>query len=71
MTLDASQYGNPEYVLERKQQAAINRQANMERVCAGCVHKRILIVGEAKVKACALKRGNPTIWCNFKQVEKE
>jgi len=72
VTLDANQWGNPEIIIMRRQEYAIQRQANMDRVCAGCVYKKILFVGEEKVKACAYKRGwAPSLYCNYKQLEKE
>ena len=71
MTLDNWQWRNHEHVLEQKQQREINRKAGMEKVCMGCIHKRVLFVGEEKVQACALKRGwSPSIFCNLKQTEK-
>jgi hypothetical protein len=70
MTLDNWQWRNPERVLEQKQQREINRKEGAERVCSGCVHKRVILIGETKHKACAIKRGNPTIWCNHKRTEK-
>ena len=71
MTLDNWQYRNPETIVMQRQQREINRQAGMERVCAGCVHKRVIWIGEVKHKACAIKRGSPTIFCNFHQKENE
>jgi len=69
MTLDNWQWRNPEHVLEQKQQQEINRKEGMERVCTGCIYKRILFVGGEKVKACSLKRGwQPSVWCDFKQL---
>lgn len=72
MAFDANQYGDPMLVLQAKQDREANRTAAMERVCSGCIHKRVLFVGEEKVKTCALKRGwNPTIYCNFKETANE
>lgn len=72
MTLDANQYRDPCDVLEAKQQREANRTAAMERVCMGCIHKRVLFVGEEKVKVCALRRGwNPTLFCNYKETDNE
>ncbi len=72
MTLDANQYGDPMLVLQAKQDREANRTAAMERVCMGCIHKRVLFVGEEKVKTCALKRGwNPTLFCNYKETDNE
>ena len=68
--LDRHLYGNPETILIQRQQHEINRKSGMERVCSGCIHKRVIFVGEVKHKACALKRGSPSIWCDFKEVEK-
>ena len=67
--LDRHMYGNPETILEHKQQREINRKEGAERVCAGCVHKRVIWIGEVKHKACAIKRGSPTLYCNFHQKE--
>lgn len=69
MTLERWEFRNPESVLEQKQQREINRKAGAERVCAGCVHKQVLIVGKETFKACAIGRGNPTIYCNYHQKE--
>ena len=72
MTLDANQYGDPMLVLQAKQQREANRAAAMERVCMCCIHKRVLFVGEEKVKTCALRRGwNPTLFCNYKETDNE
>jgi len=68
--LDSFMYRDPMRVLEQKQQRDINRAARIEAICLGCIHRRVLWVGEVKHKACALKRGSPTIFCNFKEVEK-
>jgi len=68
--LDSFMYRDPMRVLENKQQRDINRTTRMEKVCAGCIHKRVIWIGEVKHKACAVKRGNPAIWCDFKQTEK-
>ena len=68
--LDRYLYGNPETIAMNRQQRDINRTARMEKVCAGCIHKRVIWIGEVKHKACAIKRGSPAIWCDFKQTEK-
>lgn len=65
MTLEAWEWGDPARIIERKQQ----RAANQERVCKGCVHKRAIESKGEMTHACALKRGNPTIYCNFKQIK--
>lgn len=68
--LDRSMYQDPMRRLERQQESEIRRKEGAERVCTGCVHKRVIWIGETKHKACAIKRGNPTIWCDHKQTEK-
>ena len=65
--LDRYLYGNPMHILEQKQQREINRKAGMERVCMGCIYKRVILIGEEKHQACALKRGQPTLYCNHKK----
>lgn len=67
MTLDAWEWGNPEAVLMRKQQ----RAANQKRVCTGCIYKRTIEFKGELVQACALKRGNPMIFCNHYKKENE
>lgn len=69
--LDRRLYNDPETVLMNKQEHERRRREGAERVCMGCAHKRILFVGKEKVKACAIKRGNPTIYCNFHKKEKD
>lgn len=60
------------WTLEQKQNREIRRKEGAEKVCAGCIHKRVILIGEEKHRACALKRGwAPTIFCNYKQLEKE
>ena len=67
--IDRYMYGNPETILMNRQQREINRKEGSERVCAGCAHKRVIWLGDVEHKACAIKRGTPTIWCDFKQTE--
>jgi hypothetical protein len=42
MALDAWQYGNPEYVLQRKQQAAAKKAAQRQEKCGACGYYRTL-----------------------------
>ena len=68
--LDRYMYGNPETILMNRQQREINCREGSERVCTGCVHKRVIWLGGVEHKACSIKRGSPTIFCNFHQEEK-
>lgn len=63
MTLDAHMWGNPETVLQRKQEAEARKHAN----CGSCVHHQSMQVSSGVIHICDLKRQKYGYRCiNFK-----
>lgn len=61
MTLDSWLYGNPESVLQAKQE----RQLKRKQSCAGCINLRSIEFNGDVVIACALKRTAIVRRCEF------
>jgi len=67
MTLDANQWGNPETVLQAKQEAALRKQ----KACAGCAHRRRYEAFGEVVIACVIKRTAAKRICDLYDAEKK
>jgi hypothetical protein len=65
--LDAWQWGNPETVLERKQEQQEKRKAK----CGKCVHYAALQIGNETHHGCTLKRSNWQACTFFQQKGKQ
>ena len=61
MALDSYMYGNPERVLERRQE----EEARRHRACGQCVHKQVLELDGKTLYACSKGREYGTQKCKL------